>query len=71
MSGARKQIKEKMDLTDRRITAMETRAEEYVKKSDISATLARIETALEYHKWVLGLLVLGQIFALGRLFQIF
>lgn len=55
---------------DRRITQIETRSEEYVKKSDISATLARIETALNYHKWVLGLLVVGQIFILGRLFQI-
>ncbi len=55
---------------DRRITQIETRSEEYVKKSDISATLARIETALNYHKGVLGLLVVGQIFILGRLFQI-
>ncbi len=55
---------------DRRITQIETRSEEYVKKSDISATLARIETALNDHKWVLGLLVVGQIFILGRLFQI-
>ncbi|MCY3866844.1 MAG: hypothetical protein OXG68_15505 [Chloroflexi bacterium] len=56
---------------DRRVTQMETRAEEYVKRSDISATLSRIETALDYHKWILGLLVLGQIFTLGRLFEIF
>lgn len=54
-----------------RLTQMETRSEEYVKKSDISATLSRIETALDYHKWILGLLVLGQIFTLGRLFEIF
>ena len=71
MSDTGKRAIEKMDIIDKRVTAMETRAEEYVKKSDISATLARIETALDYHKWVLGLLVLGQIFALGRLFQIF
>ena len=56
---------------------METRAEEFVKKSDISATLARVEgkigeldTALSYQKWILGLLVVGQLFTLGRLFQI-
>ena len=55
---------------DSRMTEMETRSEEYVKKSDISATLTRIETALDYHKWILGLLVLGQIFILGRLFEI-
>lgn len=54
-----------------RVTQLETRSEEYVKKSDISATLSRIETALDYHKWILGLLVLGQIFTLGRLFEIF
>ena len=60
-----------------RLTQLETRSEEYVKKSDISATLARIEgkikeleTALSYQKWMLGLLVLGQLFALGRLFEI-
>lgn len=56
---------------ERRVTQVETRSEEYVRKSDISATLARIETALDYHKWILGLLVLGQIFTLGRLFEIF
>ena len=56
---------------DSRITQIETRSEEYVKKSDISAILSRIETALDYHKWILGLLVLGQIFTLGRLFEIF
>jgi hypothetical protein len=55
---------------DSRMTQMETRSEEYVKRSDISATLSRIETALDYHKWILGLLVLGQIFILGRLFEI-
>ncbi len=38
--------------------------------SELSAALARIETALKYHKWVLGLLVLGQLFILGRLFRI-
>ncbi|MCY3831617.1 MAG: hypothetical protein OXG85_01295 [Chloroflexi bacterium] len=60
-----------------RLTQLETRSEEYVKKSDISATLARMEgkigelaTALNYQKWLLGLLVLGQLFALGRLFEI-
>ena len=60
-----------------RLTQLETRSEEYVKKSDISATLARIEgkikeleTALSYQKWMLGLLVLGQLFTLGRLFEI-
>ena len=56
---------------DRRVTQMETRSEEYVKRSDISATLSRIDTALDYHKWILGLLVLGQIITLGRLFEIF
>ncbi len=56
---------------DRHATNMETRSEEFVKKSDISATLSRIETVLDYHKWILGLLVLGQIFTLGRLFEIF
>ena len=55
---------------DSRMTQMETRSEEYVKRSDISATLSRIETALDYHKWILGLLVIGQIFTLGRLFEI-
>ncbi len=62
---------------DRRMTQMETRSEEYVKKSDISATLARMDgkigelaTALSYQKWLLGLLVVGQLFILGRLFQI-
>ena len=54
-----------------RLTQIETRSEEYVKRSDISATLSRIETALDYHKWILGLLALGQIFTLGRLFEIF
>ncbi|MDE2775002.1 MAG: hypothetical protein OXI77_03580 [Chloroflexota bacterium] len=60
-----------------RLTQLETRAEEYVKKSDISATLARMEgeigqlaTALNYQKWILGLLVLGQLFTLGRLFEL-
>lgn len=60
-----------------RLTQLETRSEEYVKKSDISATLARMEdkigelaTALNNQKWILGLLVLGQLFTLGRLFEI-
>lgn len=63
--------------TEIRLTQLETRSEEYVKKSDISATLARLEgkigelsTALNYQKWILGLLVLGQLFMLGRLFEI-
>ncbi|MCY3575054.1 MAG: hypothetical protein OXG92_15055 [Chloroflexi bacterium] len=63
--------------TETRLTQLETRSEEYVKKSDISATLARLEgkigelsTALNYQKWILGLLVLGQLFMLGRLFEI-
>lgn len=62
---------------DTRLTQVETRAEEYVKKSDISATLARmygkigeLATALSYQKWILGLLVILQLFTLGRLFQI-
>ena len=55
---------------ERRLTQIETRSEEYVKKSDISAILSRIETSLDYHKWILGLLVLGQIFTLGRLFEV-
>lgn len=62
---------------DRRLTKIETRSEEYVKKSDISATLARMDgkvgelsPALNYQKWMLGLLVLGQIFTLGRLFEV-
>ena len=60
-----------------RLTQLETRSEEYVKKSDISATLARMEgkigelkTALNYQKWILGLLVVGQLFLLGRMFEI-
>ncbi len=60
-----------------RLTQLETRSEEFVKKSDISATLARMEgeigklaTALNYQKWILGLLVLGQLFTLGRLFEL-
>ncbi|MYH65828.1 MAG: hypothetical protein F4136_09325 [Chloroflexi bacterium] len=63
--------------TETRLTQLETCSEEYVKKSDISATLARLEgkigelsTALNYQKWILGLLVLGQLFMLGRLFEI-
>ena len=63
--------------TETRLTQLETRSEEYVKKSDISATLARMEgkigelaTALNYQKWILGLLALGQLFTLGRLFEI-
>ncbi|MDE2821040.1 MAG: hypothetical protein OXT68_04160 [Chloroflexota bacterium] len=63
--------------TETRLTQLETRSEEYVKKSDISATLARMEgkigelaTALNYQKWILGLLVLGKLFTLGRLFEI-
>ena len=56
---------------EHRAAQIETRSEEYVKRSDIPATLSRIETALDYHKWILGLLVLGQIFTLGRLFEIF
>ena len=60
-----------------RLTQLETRSEEYVKKSDISATLARMEgkigeqaIALNYQIWILGLLVLAQLFTLGRLFEI-
>ena len=60
-----------------RLLQPEARSEEYVKKSDISATLARMEgrigelaTALNYQKWILGLLVVGQLFTLGRLFQV-
>ena len=60
-----------------RLTKLETRSEEFVKKSDISATLARMDgrigelaTVLNYQKWILGLLVLGQLFTLGRLFEI-
>ena len=48
-----------------------------VAKSDKSATLARLEgrigelsTALNYQKWILGLLVIGQLFTLGRLFEV-
>lgn len=60
-----------------RLTQLETRSEEYVKKSDVSATLARTEgkigelaTALNCQKRILGLLVVGQLFTLGRLFQV-
>ena len=58
-----------------RLTKLETRSEEFVKKSDISATLARMDgrigelaTALNYQKWILGLLVLGQLFTLLDVF---
>ena len=59
------------------LTQLETRSEEYVKKSDISATLARMDgkigelaTALNYQKWILRILVILQLFTLGRLFEI-
>ena len=47
-----------------RLTRMETRAEEYVKRSDISATLARIETKLDNQKWLVGVIV-GIIVTIG------
>ena len=40
-----------------RLTKLETRSEEYVKHSDISATLARIETKLDNQKWLVGVIV--------------
>ena len=40
-----------------RLTKLETRSEEYVKRSDISATLARIETKLDNQKWLVGVIV--------------
>ena len=40
-----------------RLTKLETRSEEYVKRSEISATLARIETKLDNQKWLVGVIV--------------
>ena len=36
----------------------------------IEGKLKELETVLSYQRWMLGLLVLGQLFALGRLFEI-
>lgn len=40
-----------------RLTKLETRSEVYVKRSDISATLARIETKVDNQKWLVGVIV--------------
>lgn len=40
-----------------RLTKLEIRSEEYVKRSDISASLARIETKLDNQKWLVGVIV--------------
>lgn len=40
-----------------RMTRLETRAEEYVKRSEIAPTLVRIETKLDNLKWILGVVV--------------
>ena len=40
-----------------RLTRIETRAEEYVKRSEIAPTLVRIETKLDNLKWILGVIV--------------
>ncbi len=40
-----------------RLTRLETRSEVYVKQSDISAPLARIETKLDNQKWLVGVIV--------------
>ena len=37
-----------------RLTVAETRAEDYVKRSEIAPTLVRIETKLDNLKWILG-----------------
>lgn len=43
-------------LNDRR-TRVETRAEEYLKRSEVAPTLVRIETKLDNMKWILAVVV--------------
>ena len=40
-----------------RMTRMETRAEEYLKRSEVAPTLVRIETKLDNMKWILAVVV--------------
>lgn len=40
-----------------RLTKLETRAEEYLKRSEVAPTLVRIETKLDNMKWILGVVV--------------
>lgn len=40
-----------------RLTRLETRAEEYVKRNEIGPTLARIETKLDHMKWILAAVI--------------
>ncbi len=40
-----------------RLTKVETRAEEYLKRSEVVPTLVRIETKLDNQKWILGAIV--------------
>ena len=40
-----------------RLTRIETRAEEYLKRSEVAPTLVRIETKLDNMKWILAVVV--------------
>ncbi len=40
-----------------RLTRVETRSEEYVKRNEIGPTLARIETKLDHMKWILAAVI--------------
>ena len=39
------------------LTRVETRAEEYLKRSEVAPTLVRIETKLDNMKWILAVVV--------------
>ncbi|MCY3832106.1 MAG: hypothetical protein OXG85_03755 [Chloroflexi bacterium] len=40
-----------------RLTRVETRAEEYLKRGEVGPTLSRIETKLDNMKWILGAVI--------------
>lgn len=40
-----------------RLTRVETRAEEYLKRGEVAPTLVRIETKLDNMKWILAVVV--------------
>ena len=48
-----------------RLTRVETRAEEYLKRGEVAPTLSRIETKLDHMKWILAAVIafLGAIIA--------
>ena len=39
--------------TDTRLAQLETRAEEFLKKSDVAGSLARIENEMKWLRWLL------------------